>query len=151
VRPAVSRKPASLAAAATGGASFAAMPIRWDNATPLPASVADALAAAVNAMPRRAEAVHEAWWTAVLGDPRARPRKETHRSFVRLREHTAPTIDLMCETCGIERRSFATADALAAYGPEQTMAALRPLLLRCTFWRCAARYDHPSDGADKWT
>ena len=43
-------------------------------------------------------------------------------------------------TCGIERRSFATADALALYGPDQTMAALRPLLLRCTFRRRAARY-----------
>ena len=117
------------------------MTMRWDNAAPLPAAVADALAAAMHAMPSRAEAVHEAWWAAVLGDPRARPRKETHHSLVRLHEHTAPTIDLMCDTCGIERRSFATADALAAYGPEQTMAALRPLLLRCTFRRCAARYE----------
>jgi hypothetical protein len=59
---------------------------------------------------------------------------------VRLREHRESTIELMCETCGMERQSFATADALAMYGPEQTMAALRPLLLRCTFRRWAAHY-----------
>jgi hypothetical protein len=140
VRLVVSRKPASRAAAPRQRASFAAMSIRWDNATPLPAAVADALAAAINAMPSRAETVHEAWWAAVMDDPRVRPRKPVHDSFVRLREHTAPTIELMCHVCGIERRSFATADALAAYGPDQTMAALRPLLLRCTFRRCAARY-----------
>jgi hypothetical protein len=110
--------------------------IRWDNATPLPAAVADALAAAMRAMPSPAETAHEAWWAAVLNDPRVRPCKTVHDSFVRLREHKGPTIELMCETCGIERRSFATADALALYGPDQTMAALRPLLLRCTFRRC---------------
>jgi hypothetical protein len=116
------------------------MPIRWDNATPLPAAVADALAAAMHAVPSRAQAAHDAWWAAVLDDPRVRPRREAHHSFVRLREHTAPTIDLVCDTCGIERRSFSTTDALAMYGPDQIMAALRPLLLRCTFRRCAARY-----------
>jgi len=63
-----------------------------------------------------------------------------HDSFARLREHREPTIELMCESCGIEQRSFTTADALALYGSEQTMAALRPLLLRCIFRRCAARY-----------
>jgi hypothetical protein len=117
-----------------------AMPLRWDNATPLPAAVADAMVAALHAVPSRAQAAHEAWWAAVLNDPRVRPRKAAHHSFLRLREHRAPTIDLMCETCGIERRSFSTADALAMYGLEQTMAALRPLLLRCTLRRRAARY-----------
>jgi hypothetical protein len=116
------------------------MPIRWENITPLPAAVADAMVAAMHAMPSRARAADEAWWAAVLNDPRARPRKAAHHSFVRLREHTQPSIDLMCTNCGIERRSFSTADALAIFGPEQTTAALRPLLLRCSARRCSARH-----------
>jgi hypothetical protein len=82
------------------------MTIRWDNASPLPPAVAAAMVAAMQAMPSRAQAAHDAWWAAVLDDPRARPRKAVHASFVRLREHREPTIELTCETCGIERRSF---------------------------------------------
>jgi len=44
--------------------------IRWDNAAALPAAVADALAAAIHAMPSRAQAADEAWRAAVLDDPR---------------------------------------------------------------------------------
>ena len=125
---------------ATSGATNCIVAMRWDNAISLPSAVAAAMVAAMQAMPSRAEAAHEAWWAAVLDDPRARPRKAAHQSFVRLREHTAPTIESKCYACGIERQSFATTDVLAMYGPDQTMAALRPLLLRCTFRRCTARY-----------
>jgi hypothetical protein len=88
----MARARAPLAAGPAGGASSRAMPIRWDNATPLPAVAAAAMVAAIRAMQSRAEAAQEAWWAAVLDDPRVRPRKETHHSFVRLREHTAPTM-----------------------------------------------------------
>ena len=79
----------------------------------------------------------------MLADPRMRSRKETHHSFVGLREHRQPTIDLMRETCEIGRRSFSTANALPLYGPQQTRNRQWLRYAHCCF-------DAPFGGCAAW-
>jgi hypothetical protein len=50
--------------------------------------------------------VTEEWWSAVLADPRLRPRKSTHRSMMLLREHKAETILMSCDSCGFHERAY---------------------------------------------
>jgi hypothetical protein len=114
-----------------------------DNFTPLPADVAQVLARALRAIPVKArtpwQPVTEEWWTAVLNDPRLRPRKP-HRSMMLLREHRGETILLSCDLCGFYERAFSTAEAMTLFGGHQTMVGLRPILLSCRKPRCEARY-----------
>jgi hypothetical protein len=115
-----------------------------DNFSPLPADVAHVLARAFHAIPSRAKTpwqpMPDEWWSAVLADPRLRPRKPTHPSMMLLREHRGETIVLSCDLCGFYERTFSTAEAMTLFGGHQTMVGLRPMLLSCRKRRCEARY-----------
>lgn len=75
----------------------------------------------------------EAWWRAVLLDPRAQPSREDRlpkNHSQRLDCCPSDLVTMKCRNCNAQA-TYTLADLIASFGPDQNIRALPVLLLPC--------------------